>query len=111
MEGWGWQMIHDPKVLPLVLEKWKKCILSGEAFEMEFPLRAANGEFRMFLTRVNPIRNSTGHIVRWFGTNTDIEDLKRAREALAESVSTSRLSISWANLFQPNSTWESWCRR
>lgn len=88
MEGWGWQTIHDPHVLPRVLERWKASLASGEAFEMEFPLRAASGDFRMFLTRVNPIRNSAGHIVRWFGTNTDIEDLKRTREALSESVST-----------------------
>ncbi len=88
MEGWGWQTVHDPKVLPLVLERWKRSIATGQPFEMEFPLRAANGEFRMFLTRVNPIRHANGHIVRWFGTNTDVEDLKRTREALAQSVST-----------------------
>ena len=88
MKGWGWQAVHDPAVLPRVLERWKNSIATGQAFEMEFPLRAANGDYRMFLTRVNPIRNSAGQIMRWFGTNTDIEDLKRAREALAESVST-----------------------
>lgn len=88
MEGWGWQSIHDPKMLPAVLERWKRSLTTGDPFEMEFPLRAANGEFRMFLTRVNPIRNSSGDIVRWFGTNTDVEDLKRAREALSESVAT-----------------------
>ncbi|MDX2052832.1 MAG: PAS domain-containing protein [Polyangiaceae bacterium] len=80
MEGWGWESIHDEELLPTVLEHWKHSLVSGEPFEMEFPLRGADGEFRWFLTRVRPVRNREGQVVRWFGTNTDIHD-RRETEA------------------------------
>ena len=56
---------------------------SGTPFEMEFPIRRADSVFRWFLTRATPLRDERSRIVRWFGTNTDIEDLKRTREELA----------------------------
>ena len=80
MEGWGWQSVHDPVVLPKVMENWKQAIASEQQFEMEFPLRGADGQFRTFLTRVCPLKNSTGRVVNWFGTNTDVNELKRAEE-------------------------------
>jgi PAS domain S-box-containing protein len=85
MRGWGWQSVHDPTILPQVNECWKASIASGTAFEMEFPLKGADHRFRWFLTRIIPMRNSSGEIVRWFGTNTDIHDVREAREALRES--------------------------
>jgi len=85
MEGWGWQSVHDPQVLPRVLEQWRGSIATGQPFEMEFPLRGADGRFRPFLTRVMPLKNGEGRVVRWFGTNTDITDLVAARETLARS--------------------------
>ena len=81
MEGWGWQSVHDSSVLPHVLEQWRASISSGHPFEMTFPLRGADGAFRRFLTRVVPLRNAEGGLVRWFGTNTDIEAERSAREA------------------------------
>ena len=83
MEGWGWQRVHDPGVLPRVIERWKHSIATGEPFEMVFPLRGADGSFRRFLTRVNPVRDSQGRVVHWFGTNTDVENERRATEANA----------------------------
>ncbi|HET7209414.1 MAG TPA: PAS domain S-box protein [Terriglobales bacterium] len=85
MQGWGWQAIHDPEVLPKVLERWKHSLATGDPFEMVFPLRGADGLFRDFLTRVLPIRNDQGVIVRWFGTNTDVSAQRKAEEALRES--------------------------
>jgi len=85
MEGWGWQSVHDPKVLPKVLERWKASIATGLPFDMEFPLRGADGVFRSFLTRVQPVKDSAGLVLRWFGTNTDISALKLAEEALRQS--------------------------
>jgi PAS domain S-box-containing protein len=82
MEGWGWQAVHDAAVLPLVIERWNHSIATGEPFEMVFPLRSASGEFRTFLTRVQPVRDAGGAIVQWFGTNTDVTDQMRAEEAL-----------------------------
>ncbi|MBA3460933.1 MAG: PAS domain-containing protein [Deltaproteobacteria bacterium] len=85
MEGWGWEKVHDPELLPKVTARWKHSIETGEPFEMEFPLVGANKLPRWFLTRVNPLRDRTGKIVRWFGTNTDIDDIRSAR-ALAEEM-------------------------
>jgi PAS domain S-box-containing protein len=51
MEGCGWQSVHDPTLLPKVLEKWNESIATGQSFEMDFPLRGADGVFRSFLTR------------------------------------------------------------
>jgi PAS domain S-box-containing protein len=79
MEGWGWQTVHDEETLPQVVERWKYSIETGEPFEMEFPLKRADGEFRWFLTRVNPLRDSQGGITRWFGTNTDIHENRIAQ--------------------------------
>jgi PAS domain S-box-containing protein len=84
MEGWGWQSVHDPQALPLVLERWKTSIATGEPFDMVFPLKAADGIFHPFLTRITPVKNSKGSVVRWFGTNTDVTELRNAQEALSE---------------------------
>ena len=81
MEGWGWQTVHDPVMLPKVLDQWNAAIGLGTPFDMEFPLRRADGHFGIFLTQVIPARNSEGRVVRWFGTNTDITELRRAEEA------------------------------
>lgn len=88
MEGWGWQSVHDPKKLPDMLESWQASIKSGQPFDNTFPLRGADGVFRPFLTRIIPLKNNAGQVQRWFGTNTDISELKKAMEqvqtALAE---------------------------
>jgi PAS domain S-box-containing protein len=85
MEGSGWTSVHDPKALPGVLEGWKNSIAAGEPFEMVFPLRAADGVFHPFLTRVMPVRDESGKVVRWFGTNTDITAQRMTEDALREN--------------------------
>lgn len=85
MEGWGWQSVHDPQVLPEVMEKWQESIRTGEPFEMEFPLRDGHGEYRSFLTRIMPVRDSLGQVVKWFGTNTNIDALRKEQDVLKES--------------------------
>ena len=82
MQGWGWRKVHDPNVLPQVLANWKKAIATGEAFEMVFPIRGANGEFRSFLTLVKPVKDSAGRVLRWFGSNTDITEQRRTEAEL-----------------------------
>ena len=85
MAGWGWQSVHDPDELPRVMENWTRSIATGEAFEMIFPLRGNDGFFRRFLTRVVAVRNASGAVVRWIGTNTEVESHLRTEEALATS--------------------------
>ena len=82
MQGWGWQSVHDPDRLPEVMKEWTSSIETGQPFEMTFPIRRADGEFGSFLTRVEPVRDSEGHVVRWFGTNTDITGQSRTEEKL-----------------------------
>jgi PAS domain S-box-containing protein len=83
MEGWGWEAVHDRAVFPTVKQLWIQSIAAGTPFEMVFPLRGADGTFRRFMSRVNPVRDSRGQVVHWFGTNTDVENERRATEANA----------------------------
>jgi PAS domain S-box-containing protein len=84
MQGWAWQSVHHPETLPKVIEKWQASIVTGEFFEMVFPLRGADGVFRPFLTRVVPVKDAEGKVIRWFGTNTDISAQKQAEEQIRE---------------------------
>ena len=102
MEGWGWQSVHDPDALPLIMERWKDSIATGKPFDMEFPLRGADGVFRPFLTRVMPVKDAEGKVVRWFGTNTDITERKRSEEALRESEKRLRLAVDAGSM----ATWD-----
>jgi PAS domain S-box-containing protein len=98
MEGWGWDQVHDPATLPTVKERWQHSITTGTPFEMVFPLRGADGTFRRFLTRVNPVRDSRGQVVHWFGTNTDVESERRAAEVNAELREREQLARHEAEL-------------
>src|SRR5437867_2061707 len=76
--------IH-PKDLPRVMEKWRRDMAAGEPSEDEMRLRRADGEYRWFLIRTVPLLDEQGNILKWYGTSTDIEDRKRAEEALREA--------------------------
>ena len=100
MLGWGWRSVHDPEQLPAVMEKWKRAIETGEPFDMIFPLRGADGTYRDFLTLASPVRDDKGNVARWFGTNTDITEQRRAEEALRQTeklAATGRLAASIAH--------------
>jgi PAS domain S-box-containing protein len=98
--GWGWQSVHDPEILPAVLAKWRTSFATGQPFEMTYPLRAADGTFRYFLTMAMPVRDGSGKVVRWFGTNTDVTEQRRSEEALRQTeklAATGRLAASIAH--------------
>ncbi|MEY4939578.1 MAG: hypothetical protein RIQ93_1313 [Verrucomicrobiota bacterium] len=82
MEGWGWQSVHDPVTLPTVVKVWQESIRTGAPFEMEFPLRGADGLYRPFLTRAEPVRDAAGTLLYWVGTNTDVSHQKSAQSTL-----------------------------
>ena len=94
MQGWGWTSVHDPERLDSVVARWTESLATGQPFEMEFPLRRADGVFRWFLTRVVPQRDGDGRIVRWFGTNVDIDDIRAARALADEMADQSRLTTT-----------------
>jgi PAS domain S-box-containing protein len=77
--GWGWKQVHHPEHLTRVLAGYRRAIRSGRAWEDTFPLRSRDGTYRWFLARAVPIRDAEGRITQWFGTNTDITDLRDAR--------------------------------
>ena len=86
MEGWGWEKVHHPdhidRVVNFVRDAWKK----DEPWQLIFPLRRHDGEYRTFLTRAYPVKDSSGKIERWIGTNTDIEDQRKFAEELERKV-------------------------
>ncbi|MDR3555429.1 MAG: PAS domain S-box protein [Syntrophobacteraceae bacterium] len=85
MEGWGWQSVHDPDALPGVLARWEESLATGKAFDMVFPLRGADGNFRQFLTRIEPVIDADENVTQWCGTNTDITERKLMEEELFDS--------------------------
>ncbi|MGH9373932.1 MAG: PAS domain-containing sensor histidine kinase, partial [Vicinamibacterales bacterium] len=85
MEGWGWQAVHHPDHVDRVVAKIRQCFETGEVWEDTFPLRRKDGAYRWFLSRALPIRDDRGVITRWFGTNTDVTEQRRAEEELLEA--------------------------
>jgi len=85
LRGWGWGAAVDPQALPEVMRRWRESLATGARFEMTVPIRSAAGEYHPFLTRVVPLRDATGNIIRWFGTNTDISQQLAAEDALREA--------------------------
>lgn len=75
-----------PDDAPLVIERWREAMAAAGPFEHEMRLRSKDGEFRCFLVRVVPLLGEDGKVIKWYGTSTDIEDAKRAEQALRESA-------------------------
>jgi PAS domain S-box-containing protein len=79
---WGWKVAIHPEDLSQLLDVWHKLLASGEPGELEARLRRFDGVYRWFLFRVEPLFDETGNIVKWYGTNTDIDDRKWAEAVL-----------------------------
>jgi len=80
---WGWTVAVHPDDLNALVDYWRSVLASGEPGEIEGRLRQFDGEYRWFLFRATPSFDSDARIVKWFGTNTDIQDRKRAECLLA----------------------------
>jgi PAS domain S-box-containing protein len=91
--GRGWQTAIHPDDLPELLERWRSILASGEPCEMEARLRRFDGEYRWFLFRTCPLADASGQVVKWCGTNIDIEDRRRAEEALRAHERRFRLIV------------------
>lgn len=100
---WGWSKAFHPDDITRVDEYWRAAIVAGLPGEIEARLRRSDGIYRWFLFRGSPLRNESGAIVKWYGTNTDIHDRKEAEEQvrrseafLAEAQRLTRVgSFSW----------------
>ena len=82
--GWGYEKAIHPDDFARSRAEWAARLQAGEPFEDESRLRRADGEYRLFLNRAVPLRDVSGHVVKWYGTGTDIEDRKRAERLQAE---------------------------
>ncbi|MBV8094822.1 MAG: PAS domain S-box protein, partial [Acetobacteraceae bacterium] len=84
MAGWGWKKVHHPDYVAGVEARFRQALASGEPWEDTFPLKGKDGRYRWFLSRAVPIRaepdpgNPEARILGWFGTNTDITELREA---------------------------------
>lgn len=84
MLGSGWQDVVHADDLPGVVERWTQALRTGETYQVEFRLkRAADSSYRWHLGRALPLRGEDGQILKWLGTNTDIEEQKQLAETLA----------------------------
>ncbi len=83
--GSGWQVAIHPDELPRILETFREALNSVKPYEVEGRFRRFDGEFRWFLFRGSPLRDRSGKVAKWYGTNTDLEDRKRAEDALRKS--------------------------
>ncbi len=83
--GREWADVLHPDDVSRSTAQWEVAYQTGEPYEIEYRIRrASDGAYRWFLARGEPIRDAEGHITRWFGTCTDIDDQKRAELDLAE---------------------------
>jgi PAS domain S-box-containing protein len=80
--GRGWNTPFHPDDKQAAWDAWNHAVATGDTYRVESRLRAGDGRYRWFLMRGVPLRDASGSIVKWFGTCTDIDDLKQAEDAL-----------------------------
>jgi PAS domain S-box-containing protein len=85
LQGWGWAAVVHPQDQAVLSGAWQSIMAAGKTGEAEARLRRFDGQYRWFLFRANPMRDDSGQIVKWYGTNTDIHDRKQAEAEVKES--------------------------
>src|SRR5713226_4140138 len=81
----GWSTVAHPEDLDRTAQKWQAALATGEPYECEVRTRTASGSYRWCLSRAVPLRDEEGKIIKWFGTNTDVDERKKAEEKLQRS--------------------------
>jgi PAS domain S-box-containing protein len=94
----GWREFVHPEDLDEKVNRWNQAFKTGTPFEFEHRFRRADGVYRWHLSRAQPMRRSDGTVSMWVGSNTDVDDLKRAQFNLRESEGRSRLAMEAAGL-------------
>jgi PAS domain S-box-containing protein len=84
--GLGWQAFVHPDDAPASVERWQQALTAGEVFDTEYRLRRRDGAYRWFIGRNVPLKDEEGRVTGWFGTATDIQELRELREGLEEKV-------------------------
>ena len=102
--GSGWGATIHPDDAKGLLDSWQLALVTGQLADVEVRMRRFDGEYRWFLLRASPLRNESGKIIKWYGTNTDIDDRKRAEEELQRSeaflAEGQRLNLSGSFLWR-----------
>lgn len=88
LQGDGWVSMVHPEDLAEAAARWESALYSGETYEAEFRLRQADGSYRWHIARAVPVKDERGQILRWIGTNTDIEEQRETRAKLEELNAT-----------------------
>src|SRR6266403_3310262 len=83
--GWDWGSVIHPDDLARYVDGWHASSAAGKPMEIEARVRQAKGDYRSLLIRNVPLRDELGNIVKWYGTGLEIEDRKRAEEALRQA--------------------------
>lgn len=84
-DGEAWNGMFHPDDQDRAWSTWRRCLITGEAYHIEYRLRHRSGDYRWVLGRAQPVKNEAGEITRWFGTCTDIQEIVDAREVLSKS--------------------------
>ncbi|WP_341939621.1 sensor domain-containing protein [Marinimicrobium sp. C2-29] len=103
--GFGWNPPFHPEDRDRAAERWLQATNSGEPYEIEYRLRRWDGVYHWMLGRALPMRDAEGNIVKWFGTCTDIDDLKRTQERLDEAQQVGKIGDWEYNIITEESTW------
>jgi PAS domain S-box-containing protein len=88
LQGRGWQRIIHPDDREPLLKAVEESRSQGKPYEQEVRRRGADGQYRWFLARGVPLKDSEGRIVRWYGSNTDIQDRKEAENRIRLVIDT-----------------------
>lgn len=105
LKGWSWEKVIHPDDLKETVAVWNQCLSDGQPRDMAFRIRRADKTYRWHIARQVPVKDASGRISGWYGTCTDVEDLKRTEASLQESESRFRLlmeeagdAIFWADV-------------
>lgn len=105
--GFGWNPPFHPEDRGRAAELWKQATISGEPYEIEYRLRRWDGVYHWMLGRALPMRDAEGNIVKWFGTCTDIDHLKRTQERLDEAQRVGKIGDWEYNPITEETVWSS----
>lgn len=103
--GHGWNLPFHPEDRATAAEKWRWAIEEGKSYEIQYRLRRWDGIYRWMIGRALPVHDDDGHIVKWFGTCTDIDSLKRTQERLDEAQRIGQIGDWEYNLITQEITW------
>ena len=92
--------VFHPEDVERLMDERRQALARGVSFEMEQRVRRKDGQYRWFLTRLNPVLDEGGHVIRWYATGTDIDDRKRGEEQIQKENLALREEIDHSSMFE-----------